>query len=86
MSLGPFFRIEKPQKILVSISFFFSLVKAIRVFKLLSDNLAYAWKPIQFSQGAMYLYTNTNMTCRFITDGVHLYTNNENMEVTGGEK
>ena len=26
------------------------------------------------------------MSCKFITDGVYLYTNNETREVTGGEK
>ena len=41
---------------------------------------------MQFSQGAVYLHTNTNMSCKFITDRVYLYTNNEHREVTGGEK
>ena len=41
-----------------------------RVVNLLSGSLAYAWKPIKFSQGAVYLYTDTNMSCMFITDRV----------------
>ena len=45
-----------------------------REIKLLSDNLAYAWKPMQFSQGAVYLYTDTNMSCKFKTYRVYLYT------------
>ena len=38
-----------------------------RVVKLLSIHLAYAWNPMQFSQGAVYLCTNANMRCRCIT-------------------
>ena len=29
---------------------------------------------MQFSQGAVYLYTDTNMNCKFITEMVYLYT------------
>ena len=50
------------------------IIKYRRVIMPLSDNLAYAWKPMQFSQGAVYLYTDTNMSCKFITYRVYLYT------------
>ena len=61
------------------------VVVMTKVIKLLSDNFAYAWKPMQF-RGAVYLYTNTNITRKFITDGAYFYKNNEKRGVTGGEK
>ena len=62
------------------------LLQIVRVIKILSDNFAYAWKPMQFSQGAVYLYKDTNMSCKFITYKVYLYTDIGPVEVEPGKK